>query len=145
MSGSGAQGHPSDESDDDAFTWGTERDATHVESAVDAPVVDEDEIDDAPEPTSSVLLVVYGIFAGVFLLYVVGWIIAVQSIGVGSAGALALILDRVAQFLAFLSPAIWFFGVLLLVPNTKARRRILWLLLGVVVLAPWPFVLGFGS
>jgi len=145
MSGSGTSGQVPEESDDDALTWGTERDATHVESVVDEPQDDETELDEAPAPTSSVLLVVYGIFAGVFLLYVVGWIIAVQSIDVGSAGALALVLDRVAQFLAFLSPVIWFFGVLLLVPNTKARRRILWLVLGVVVLAPWPFVLGFGS
>ena len=142
MSGSSAR--TPDESDDDALTWGTERDATHIESAVDTPVVEDHPIE-APEPTSSVLLVVYGIFAGVFLLYVVGWIIAVQSIGVGSAGALALILDRLAQFLAFLSPVIWFFGVLLLVPHTSPRARILWLVLGVVVLAPWPFVLGFGS
>ena len=141
---SGSSGRTPDESDDDALTWDTERDATHIESAVDAPIAEDHPIE-APEPTSSVLLVVYGIFAGVFLLYVVGWIIAVQSIDVGSAGALALVLDRVAQFLAFLSPVIWFFGVLLLVPNTKARRRILWLVLGVVVLAPWPFVLGFGS
>jgi len=141
---SGSSGRTPDESDDDALTWGTERDATHIESPVDAPVA-EDHAIEAPEPTSSVLLVVYGIFAGVFLLYVVGWIIAVQSIGVGSAGALALILDRLAQFLAFLSPVIWFFGVLLLVPHTAPRARILWLALGVIVLAPWPFVLGFGS
>ena len=145
MSGSGTSGHAPDDADDDALTWGTERDATHVESAVEAPVADDQELDDEPAPTSSVLLVVYGIFAGVFLLYVVGWIIAVQSIDVGAAGALALVLDRFAQFLAFLSPVIWFFGVLLLVPNTRARARVLWLALGVIVLAPWPFVLGFGS
>ena len=141
---SGSNGRTPEESDDDALSWGTERDATHVESAVEEPASDPHAIE-APEPTNSVLLVVYGVFAGVFLLYVVGWIIAVQSIGVGSAGALALILDRFAQFLAFLSPVIWFFGVLLLVPHTKPRTRILWLVLGVVVLAPWPFVLGFGS
>jgi len=144
---SGSSGRAPEESDDDALSWGTERDATHVDSVVGASGGDghDDHPIEAPAPTSSVMLVVYGIFAGVFLLYVVGWIIAVQSIGVGSAGALALILDRLAQFLAFLSPVIWFFGVLLLVPHTKPRARILWLVLGVVVLAPWPFVLGFGS
>jgi hypothetical protein len=134
---------PADSDDDEALSWGTERDTTHI----DAPVVAEPVIDDEAEtPTpagNSALLVVYGIFAGAFLLYVVGWIIAIQSIDTAGAGALALILDRVGQFLSFLSPAIWFFGVLLLVPANRPRARILWLVLGVLVLAPWPFILGF--
>jgi hypothetical protein len=132
--------------DEEALTWGTERDTTHVESP-DVPEVvsPDDEDDDEPEQPSgtSALLVVYGIFAGVFLLYIVGWIIAIESIDIAGAGSLALVLDRVGQFLAFLSPAIWFFGVLLLVPATRARTRILWLVLGVIVLAPWPFILGY--
>jgi hypothetical protein len=130
--------------DEEGLTWGTERDTTHIEAPVDdEAVVGADEDEDVPAPTSSVLLVVYGIFAGVFLVYIVGWIIAVQSIDSSDAGELALVLDRLAQFLAFLSPAIWFFGVLLMVPNTRARTRILLLVLGVLVLAPWPFILGY--
>ncbi len=132
--------------DDEALSWGTERDTTHIEAPVDELEPEDDEPDgQQPEDPAgnSTLLVIYGVFAGVFLVYAVGWIIAVQSISIVDAGPLALILDRFAQFLAFLSPVIWFFGVLLLVPNTRARARILWLLLGVVTLAPWPFILGY--
>jgi hypothetical protein len=133
-----------DPDDEDALSWGTERDATHIDAPVVAePVEEADEDEPAPPANNSVLLVVYGIFAGIFLLYIVGWIIAVQSIDNSGAGALALVLDRVAQFLAFLSPAIWFFGVLLMVPNIRPRTRILLLVLGVLVLAPWPFILGY--
>jgi hypothetical protein len=130
--------------DDEALSWGTERDTTHIEAPVEELEPEALEEEQPADPAgNSTLLVIYGIFAGVFLLYAVGWIIAVQSISVADAGPLALILDRFAQFLAFLSPVIWFFGVLLLVANTRARARILWLLLGVVTLAPWPFILGY--
>jgi hypothetical protein len=130
--------------DDEALNWGTERDTTHIEAPVEELEPEALEEEQPADPAgNSTLLVIYGIFAGVFLLYAVGWIIAVQSISVADAGQLALILDRFAQFLAFLSPVIWFFGVLLLVANTRARARILWLLLGVVTLAPWPFILGY--
>jgi hypothetical protein len=132
----------STEPDDDALSWGGESDPTHVESTA----ADEarQEAPDVAEPgTSSALLVTYGVFGGIFLLYVVGWIIAIQSIPAGSPGALAAVMDRVAEFLAFLSPVLWFFGVLMLTPKSRARTRILWLVLGVLILAPWPFILGY--
>jgi hypothetical protein len=135
-----------DDEDAEALTWGTERDTTHVEApGAPAEVEEAEEDEEEPEAASSgsALLVVYGIFAGIFLVYIVGWIIAIRSLDLSGGGPLAEVLDRIAQFLAFLSPALWFFGVLLLVPSDRARTRVLWLLLGIVVLAPWPFVLGF--
>jgi hypothetical protein len=131
--------------DEEALSWGTERDATHVESPeVAAPVVGEDELGEpAKHSNGSAVLVLYGVIAGVFILYIVGWIVAIQRIDTSDAGALALIVERVGQFLAFLSPAVWFFGILLLVPSTKTRLRVLLLVLGVVLLPPWPFILGF--
>jgi hypothetical protein len=134
-----------EDEDAEALTWGTERDTTHVEAPeASAGVEEPEDQEDAEAPaTGSALLVVYGIFAGIFLVYIVGWIIAIRSLDLSGGGPLAEVLDRIAQFLAFLSPALWFFGVLLLVPSDRARTRILWLLLGIVVLAPWPFVLGF--
>ncbi len=135
-----------DDDDTEALTWGTERDVTHVEAPEgDQTDVEPDAADVEPEPpaTGSALLVAYGAFAALFLVYVVGWVVAIQSIDVSGAGPLALILERVGQFLAFLSPALWFFGVLLIVPSDRARARVLWLLLGIVVLAPWPFILGY--
>lgn len=140
----GTAGGAEEDSDSEALTWGTERDTTHVEAPVTAEPAETPPDEASPASgRSSALLVVYGIFAGIFLLYVVGWVIAVQSVSIVDAGILGQVLDRIAQFLAFLSPVLWFFGVLMLVPAAKARVRILWLVLGVLMLAPWPFILGF--
>jgi hypothetical protein len=45
------------------------------------------------------------------------------------------------EFLAIVSPLVWFATVLLLTRDSKPISRLLWLLLGVVVLIPWPFLL----
>jgi hypothetical protein len=129
--------------DDDALSWGGSTDPTHVESpVVESP--DGDGQTDAADPgTSSGLLVAYGAFGLVFIVYLVGWLIAIQSAPAGLSGSLAAVMDRIGQFLAFLSPALWFFGVFLLAPESRVRTRIVWLAVGVVILAPWPFILGY--
>jgi hypothetical protein len=131
------------EPDDEGLTWGGETDPTHVESPV-VELPNDDEQTDAAEPgISSGLLVTYGAFGAIFILYLVGWLIAIQSAPAGLSGPLAAVMDRIGQFLAFLSPALWFFGVFLLAPELRVRTRIIWLAVGVVILAPWPFVLGY--
>lgn len=125
--------------DDDALSWGDETDPTHVDAPADkrTPV----DTTDAPA-TSSVMLVVYGIFAGAYLLFVVGWIIAVQRDTYTQASLLAEIMYQFGEFLAIASPAIWVGAVLLLTRGRRPVLRVLWLLLGLVLVAPWPFILG---
>lgn len=127
--------------DDDALTWGGGTDPSYLDSPVAEQSVHDEPHDDEPR-NSSAALVAYGVFGGIFLVYVVGWIVAVQHLTLGSSGILAQIMDRFAEFLALLSPALWFFGVLMLVGSDRVRSRIVWLALGVVFLAPWPFFFG---
>jgi hypothetical protein len=131
------------DADDDALSWGNATDPTHLESPV---VVSSGEESDAGEPgMSSGMLVTLGVFGGVFLLFVVGWIIAVQRNTVPSAPLFNTVMYQLGEVLAIASPAAWFVGVMVLTRERKPGVRILWLLLGVLLLAPWSFILGGGA
>lgn len=131
--------------DDDALTWGGSADPTHVDAPVAAAPA-EAKPPEAEEPrTSSALLIGLGVFGGVFLLYIVGWIIAVQRTTAPFSNLLAAFMYQLGEILAIASPAVWFFAVLLLTKDRRAVARILWLVLGVVILAPWPFILALGA
>lgn len=126
--------------EEEALSWGTERDTTHVESLEPvAPVVDTAE---EIAQTSSALLVTYGVFAGAYVLFFVGWIVAVSHIELTLVDVLPVFMYRLGEGLAIASPLLWFFGVLVLTRGGRTRARILWLLLGLLLAAPWPFILG---
>jgi hypothetical protein len=91
---------------------------------------------------SSFLLVTYGILAGGYLLYSIGWIVAVGRSTFMDPNILGEIMFQFGEFLAIVSPLLWFGAVFILTRNNKAIVRLLWLLLGLVLLVPWPFVLG---
>lgn len=125
--------------DDEALTWGDEADPTHVDSLAEERMPAEP--GDAPR-ASSTMLVVYGIFGGAYLLYVVGWIIAVQRDTYTQASLFSEIMYQLGEFLAIASPAIWLGAVLLLTDAHRVVTRVLWLVAGLLLLAPWPFILG---
>ncbi|MHA6667453.1 hypothetical protein ACX3O0_01140 [Homoserinimonas sp. A447] len=126
---------------DDPLSWGDETDPTHV----DAPPAVQRNAETSPSAsptTSSAMLVVYGIFGGAYLLYIVGWIIAVQRDTYTQGSLLSEIMYQFGEFLAIASPAVWFGAVLLLNRDSRAVARISWLLAGLLLVAPWPFILG---
>ena len=129
--------------DDEALSWGTESDPTHV----DAPVADHpaDDTERGEPGMSSALLVTLGVFGGVFLLFIVGWIIAVQRTTAPSTNLFFAFMYQLRGILAIVAPAAWFVGVLVLARERRAGVRILWLLLGLVLLAPYPFIIGPGA
>jgi hypothetical protein len=173
--------------DDEALSWGDDRDPTYVdpganssrpkksdtarrERAVDvagapsppatppgspppgssAPAstaggVDgttDDEPAVAPAGMSSAMLLAVGILAGAYLLYTAGWFTsAVRNIAV-PVGALDVIMFQLREYLAVAAPALWFGATLLLTRGRKPVTRLLWLVLGAIVLIPVPFVLG---
>ena len=131
------------DADDEALSWGGETDPTHV----DAPVVDgpADRADLDEPGMSSALLVTLGVFGGVFLLFTVGWIIGVQRTPVLSTNLFFAFMYQLREILAIAAPAAWFAGVFIFARERRAGVRILWLTLGVVLLAPWPFILGLGA
>lgn len=131
--------------DDDALTWGGESDdPSHLDGAGSAAKADVA----GPEPsapasaTASALLVAYGIFGGVYLLYLIGWVISVQRDTFTATGLFFEIMYQFGEFLAIVSPALWFGLVLLLTRGRRPVLRVVWLVAGIVLLAPWPFLLG---
>ncbi|WP_403023697.1 hypothetical protein [Salinibacterium sp. GXW1014] len=123
--------------DDDALSWGDD-DPSHVAgpSTRAAPRQASDE----PVRASSAILVAYGVIAGIFLIYSVAWFIAVQRDDFTQPGLFAEIMFQLGEFLAIASPLIWMAAVLALV--ARPSHRLAWLGLGVLVLVPWPFVMG---
>ena len=150
------------DSEDDALRWEGDDDPTLAPGwkAVGAPAAasasgadttgtaasaDEraegDRSDDLERPaqTGSVELVVLGILAGVYLLYTIGWLITALRT---SAPGISLVSDAMYSlglWLAVLAAPCWF---ALALRSRGKRVRLVWLIAGVVVLAPLPFVLG---
>jgi hypothetical protein len=141
--------------DEDALTWDEVGDPTHADSPAatpaervepaepDTPVeaADPDSADSAKPATSSFLLVSYGILAGAFLLYTVGWVIGIRQVVFVEVDTLSRVLSTVAQVLAVAAPAIWFGGAFVLTRTAKPITRLLLLIAGLVATIPLPFIL----
>jgi len=145
--------------DDEALSWGDESDPSY---APDAPAAKKDAPVERPVPplladptpttgsaaaakpaTTSFLLVSYGILAGGYLIYTLGWLVVVFGPLAGGINAdiLGQLMFRITQVLAVASPAIWFGASFLLTRGRRPIVRLLALLVGLVVVLPWPFIL----
>ncbi|MES2092986.1 MAG: hypothetical protein V4531_04120 [Actinomycetota bacterium] len=129
--------------DEDALLWAGENDPTHIDAPPVEGPTDEPEFDDGG--MSPTLLVTFGVFGGIFLLFTVGWIIGVQRSTVPTANLFFAFMYQLGEILAIAAPAAWFVGVLVLARENRAGIRILLLLFGVVLLAPWPVIVGLGA
>jgi hypothetical protein len=92
---------------------------------------------------SSAALIVLGVLGGVYLLYTVGWVITAGRIPNGSSDVVGVFMFNLGLWLAALAPALWF-ALSLWLTAVGSRWRLFWLLLGVLVLLPVPFVVGVG-
>jgi hypothetical protein len=156
---------PRDDADlesEEALSWGGERDASHVAgpqpartrparlkktgastgSATESSATDDAAVDVAPAPTSSFLLVTYGIVAGVYGLYTVGWITTVLRGGGTMSTMLGEVMFQFGEFLAIASAPLWFASAFYLTRGSRPIARLAWLIAGLVLLVPIPFVLG---
>ncbi|KQQ04071.1 MULTISPECIES: hypothetical protein [unclassified Rathayibacter] len=161
-----------DDSDDDALSWAGEgadptlggvapravrsaptvRAARPADSEEDLPeelLDDEDDATSAAEAAaaSSVLLVATGVTAGLYLLYTIGWMITATRQNATMAASfsgdpLGGALYGLGLWLAVAAPATWFATVLLGTRDSRVRTRVLWLVAGLVLLAPLPFLKG---
>ncbi len=149
-----------DADDDDALHWAGDdargQAAPRLRDA-DSEVVDAEGADAAERATADTgasdrrtaaetgLLVATGVFAAAYLGLVVGWIVSVQRLAYAGLDLAGEVMWQFAEFLAMVSPALWFAAVLTLTPQGVVRRavkRIVWLLVGAALLLPWPFLLG---
>lgn len=94
-----------------------------------------------PAPLGNALLVTLGVIGGVYALYVIGWIIG----GLRLQGTANFLVSPVgyggALWLAVAAPALWFATAYLLTRGSAPWVRIAWLVAGLALLVPWPFIL----
>lgn len=95
----------------------------------------------APQQMSSAVLISLGILAGVYLLYTIGWAINIGRDAYSVDSPIDQVMYTFGLWLAVAAPPLWFAAVLLLT-RTRTRLRIVWLVVGALVLVPWPFVIG---
>lgn len=137
------------EGDDEALSWaGDETSApakpSRTADPVDVIVADEPaEIAADPQPvaerTSSVLLVSSGVLGGIYLLFTIGWVVTAQN--EPALDGLARVMYVLGQWLAIAAPALWFGATLLLTRHQPTPVKLLWLVIGMLLLVPWPFIL----
>jgi hypothetical protein len=82
-----------------------------------------------------------GVFAGVYLLYTVGWVIG----GINMKPLANLIVADAMYVpwlvLAVAAPALWLLAAWVLTRGKAAWTRVALLVLGAVLLVPWPFAM----
>lgn len=158
--------------DDDALGWAGDDDPTLVSGRPDAagttPAIpagqtDAEPADDLPEgwavtgspggyvdapaekaAMSSPALIGLGILAGVYLLYTIGWFVGVSRLVNPQTALLNQFMFSLGTWLAIAAPAVWFASSYWLTRG-KPRLRWTWLILGVLLLAPLPFIAGTGT
>ncbi|KRA23650.1 DNA polymerase III subunit gamma/tau [Microbacterium sp. Root61] len=98
---------------------------------------------DAPgaAPLGNVALITLGVLGGVYLLWTLGWIVGGLRLQGTAEFLVAPVAYQVALWLAVLAPPLWFATVFVLTRGAKTWLRVVWLLAGVVLLVPWPFVM----
>lgn len=94
-----------------------------------------------PKAMGNAALVSLGILGGIYLLWTIGWIVGglrlqpIANFLVSPSGFLP------AFWLAVIAPAIWFAVVVVATRSSATWIRILWLVVGAILLVPWPFIM----
>jgi hypothetical protein len=150
-------GRVSGDDDDEALTWAGGRDPSHYETPEakaprpskrvaggrsDVAAAPSVAADGQPPATSATVLVSLGILGGIYLLYTVGWFISWQRLVYTDPDVLELAAFRIQQVLAILAAPLWFTFTLLFTRERKPAVRLLWLVVGALLLIPWSFTFG---
>jgi hypothetical protein len=101
-------------------------------------------VDDGAAQRSSVQLVAYGILGAIFVLYAIGWAISLAGTSDPDATGLDAIMRSLGVGVAIAAGPLWFAAAFLVTRKSRLVVKLLWLVLGVVLLVPWPFVTGAG-
>ena len=96
-----------------------------------------------PEPPAQMpawALVAFGLFAGVYLLFSVAWLIIALNPPIAFADPVASFMWVASLWFAACGGIIWFLATLILGRYRNMGWRIFMLLLGAAVLIPWPYL-----
>jgi hypothetical protein len=143
-----------DEDDDAALRWegdeerGLEsprRRAARSTGSADPEDLDGESQDDAEEPPAAPgergRRVAAALFAVAYLAEVVGWVFGTALLSSGAGNLWSEVLWQFGEFLAIVSPALWYLTVLTLTRASRPLVRVGWFALGLGVLVPWPAAL----
>jgi hypothetical protein len=122
----------------DTATAGDAGPASGADAAGDADA-DQAAATDLPAPGLRLLTAV---FAVVYVLLSVGWIISVGLVPISGPTLLIEVLYQFSEFLAIVASALWFAATVALTSQHRLAPRFGWFALGALVLLPWPLVLG---
>jgi len=93
------------------------------------------------KPMRNATLIGLGILGGVYLIYAIGWIIGGLRLQGRAEYLVTDIMYQGSLWLAVLAPLLWFATVFLLTMRSRAWVRFAWLIAGVALLLPWPFIM----
>ncbi|WP_375406124.1 hypothetical protein [uncultured Amnibacterium sp.] len=136
-----------DPTDDDAFSWDGD-DALAQPKRPAAPLIDDRPSGDGPDSGGGFALLVIGILGGIAVIETAFWIRSAfeleiaASITVGRGTPLevaSFVLNVAGRVLAVAAPVVWF--VIVAWRVRLPSRRLALLVLGAVLLVPWPAVL----
>lgn len=105
---------------------------------------DDETAEPSPTQLSNGALVLLGLIGGLYLLYTIVWFSwanyysAVNSAVAEGSGSLGGVLQQLVFWIAPLAPVLWFSSVLVLCRESRFARKLIWLLVGAVVLVPLP-------
>lgn len=100
---------------------------------------------------SSGALVLLGVIGGIYLLYTFVWfswsnaVATSNSATADMSGSLGGVLQQTVVWVAPFAPALWFVSVLVLCAQRTLLRKMIWLLVGLVLLLPLPMFGGLFS
>ena len=92
-------------------------------------------------PMNNATLIGLGILGGVYLIFAIGWLIGGLRLQGRAQYLVTDVMYQGSLWLAVLAPVLWFATVFLLTMNSRTWVRFTWLVAGVLLLLPWPFVM----
>ncbi|UNK69464.1 DNA polymerase III subunit gamma/tau [Microbacterium sp. H1-D42] len=118
--------------------------AARVENAASAGDAASD-ADDEPQGIGTVALLGLGILGGIYLLYTVGWALGGAGMLSKAAFMMPAPMYQASMWIAVAAPALWFAAALVLTRESKPWVRFAALIVGALLLVPWPFVVAGGG
>lgn len=116
-----------------AFDWGESDEGLVVEGSDVAPATPR------PKTDNPVLLAVFG---GLYAVWTIAWVLAIVAAPTQQASSLLdAIMYQFGEFLAIVAAPLWFGVVWWLSAERSVQSRALWLVVGLVLLVPWPLIL----
>lgn len=120
-------------------------DVSSQASVTAAPDVNATGDDDDDQGIGTAALVGLGILGGVYLLYTVGWFLGGAGMQTKAMFMLPAPLYLASLWIAILAPGLWFASALVLTRGAKTWVRFAALIVGALLLVPWPFVIAGGG